>query len=93
MIGFKLAVERVPIMGTVVKNWAVAFIAFVVLRAIARCCSAPLLIAVGLMLSLPSSAIAEEGSIAITLNKLEAHDKDCRVYFAIDNKNDAINRS
>jgi hypothetical protein len=34
------------------------------------------------------TATAEEGSIAIELNKLEAHDKDCRAYFVIDNKND-----
>ncbi|ODR98341.1 hypothetical protein AUC69_09600 [Methyloceanibacter superfactus] len=34
------------------------------------------------------TAVAEEGNIAIELNKLEAHDKDCRAYFVIDNKND-----
>lgn len=31
---------------------------------------------------------SQEGSIAIELNKLEQHDKDCRAYFVIDNKND-----
>jgi hypothetical protein len=35
-----------------------------------------------------STALAEEGTIAVELNKLEAHDKDCRAYFVIDNKND-----
>jgi hypothetical protein len=34
------------------------------------------------------AASAEEGSIAIELNKLEAHENDCRAYFVIDNKND-----
>ncbi len=35
-----------------------------------------------------SSAAAEEGSLAIELNKLEAQGDDCRAYFVIDNKND-----
>jgi len=35
-----------------------------------------------------SAATAEEGNIAIELNKLEPHDEDCRAYFVIDNKND-----
>lgn len=35
-----------------------------------------------------NAATAEEGSIAIELNKLEAHDQDCRAYFVVDNKND-----
>ena len=34
------------------------------------------------------AASAEEGSIAIELNKLEAHENDCRAYFVIDNKDD-----
>ena len=33
-------------------------------------------------------AAAEEGEIAIELNKLEAHNNDCRAYFVIDNKQD-----
>lgn len=37
-----------------------------------------------------STAAAEEGDITIELNKLEAHDKDCRAYFVIDNKNDTF---
>jgi hypothetical protein len=47
----------------------------------------PLITAALLLLSLGAAA-AEEGNIAIELNKLEAHDKDCRAYFVIDNKND-----
>ena len=47
----------------------------------------PLIAATLLVLGF-GTAIAEEGSIAIELNKLEAHDKDCRAYFVIDNKND-----
>ena len=35
-----------------------------------------------------SSATAEEGNLAIELNKLEAQGEDCRAYFVIDNKND-----
>ncbi len=35
-----------------------------------------------------SSAAAEEGSLVIELNKLEAQGDDCRAYFVIDNKND-----
>lgn len=35
-----------------------------------------------------SAALAQEGNIAIELNKLEPHDSDCRAYFVIDNKND-----
>ena len=35
-----------------------------------------------------SSATAEEGGLAIELNKLEAQGEDCRAYFVIDNKND-----
>lgn len=46
------------------------------------------LMAVALVLSSLGAATAEEGNIAIELNKLEAHDKDCRAYFVIDNKND-----
>jgi hypothetical protein len=34
------------------------------------------------------SAAAQEGNIAIELNKLEPHNSDCRAYFVIDNKND-----
>jgi hypothetical protein len=34
------------------------------------------------------AAMTEEGSIAIELNKLEAHESDCRAYFVIDNKKD-----
>jgi hypothetical protein len=34
------------------------------------------------------AAVAEEGSIAVELNKLEAHNNDCRAYFVIENKND-----
>ena len=34
------------------------------------------------------TASAEEGDIAIELNKLEAHNSDCRAYFVIDNKQD-----
>lgn len=49
--------------------------------------AAPLIAAALLVLG-PGQAAAEEGSIAIELNKLEAHDKDCRAYFVIDNKND-----
>lgn len=45
------------------------------------------LFATALLLGLGTAA-AEEGSIAIELNKLEAHDSDCRAYFVIDNKND-----
>ena len=42
-----------------------------------------------MMLALEGTAAkAEEGSISIELNKLEAHDSDCRAYFVIDNKND-----
>ena len=48
--------------------------------------AATLLIAAALLV--PGPAAAEEGNIAIELNKLEAHDKDCRAYFVIDNKND-----
>ncbi len=48
--------------------------------------AAPLMVAV--LLSSLCTATAEEGNIAIELNKLEAHDKDCRAYFVIDNKND-----
>ncbi len=47
----------------------------------------PLVAAALLLLGL-GTAVAEEGNIAIELNKLEAHDKDCRAYFVIDNKND-----
>ena len=36
----------------------------------------------------PGTAAAEEGEIAIELNKLEAHNSDCRAYFVIDNKQD-----
>lgn len=35
-----------------------------------------------------STASAQEGSLAIELNKLEAQGEDCRAYFVIDNKND-----
>lgn len=49
--------------------------------------AAPLM-AAALLLSSLGTATAEEGNIAIELNKLEAHDKDCRAYFVIDNKND-----
>ena len=49
--------------------------------------AAPLMATV-LLLSSLGTATAEEGNIAIELNKLEAHDKDCRAYFVIDNKND-----
>lgn len=35
-----------------------------------------------------STASAEEGSLAIELNKLEAQGENCRAYFVIDNKND-----
>lgn len=31
---------------------------------------------------------AEEGAVAIELNKLEANNSDCRAYFVIDNKKD-----
>ncbi len=53
----------------------------------ARHAAMPLIAATLLVLGF-GTAIAEEGSIAIELNKLEAHDKDCRAYFVIDNKND-----
>lgn len=46
------------------------------------------LIAATLMLGLGAAA-AEDGNIAIELNKLEAHDQDCRAYFVIDNKKDS----
>jgi len=49
--------------------------------------AAALLIAAASLIG-PGQAAAEEGDIAIELNKLEAHDKDCRAYFVIDNKND-----
>ena len=45
------------------------------------------LIAAALLLG-PGTAAAEEGQIAIELNKLEAHGNDCRAYFVIDNKKD-----
>jgi hypothetical protein len=45
------------------------------------------LVAASLLFGLGTAA-AEEGNIAIELNKLEAHDNDCRAYFVIDNKND-----
>jgi hypothetical protein len=45
------------------------------------------LIATAIFLGLGTAA-AEEGEIAIELNKLEPHDKDCRAYFVIDNKKD-----
>lgn len=45
-------------------------------------------IAAALLLFGLSSAIAEEGSIAIELNKLEPHESDCRAYFVINNQND-----
>lgn len=46
------------------------------------------LVAAALMVTSLGAAVAEEGNIAIELNKLEAHDNDCRAYFVIDNKND-----
>lgn len=49
--------------------------------------AAPLM-AAALLLAGLGTATAEEGNIAIELNKLEAHDTDCRAYFVIDNKND-----
>lgn len=52
-----------------------------------RQATVPFVAAVLLVLGL-GTAVAEEGSIAIELNKLEAHNKDCRAYFVIDNKND-----
>ena len=33
-------------------------------------------------------SVAEEGAVAIELNKLEANNSDCRAYFVIDNKKD-----
>lgn len=46
------------------------------------------LLAMAVLLFGAGGTMAEEGSIAIELNKLEAHDKDCRAYFVINNKND-----
>lgn len=46
------------------------------------------LFATAVLLFGAGGTMAEEGSIAIELNKLEAHDKDCRAYFVINNKND-----
>jgi hypothetical protein len=48
---------------------------------------AALFAAAALLLGLGTAA-AQEGSIAIELNKLEAHNSDCRAYFVIDNKKD-----
>ena len=45
------------------------------------------LIAAALLIGL-GAATAEEGNVAIELNKLEPNDKDCRAYFVINNKND-----
>ena len=45
------------------------------------------LVAAALLLGL-GTAMAEEGNVAIELNKLEPHDNDCRAYFVINNKND-----
>lgn len=53
-----------------------------------RCLAAAPLMAAALPLASLAAATAEEGNIAIELNKLEAHDNDCRAYFVIDNKND-----
>ena len=36
----------------------------------------------------PAITAAEEGGVAIELNKLEAKNSDCRAYFVIDNKSD-----
>lgn len=47
----------------------------------------PLFAAALLLLGL-GTAVAEEGNIAIELNKLEPQGDDCRAYFVIDNKND-----
>ena len=51
-----------------------------------RLAAAPLMAAI--LLSSLGAASAEEGNIAIELNKLEAQGQDCRAYFVIDNKND-----
>lgn len=53
-----------------------------------KCLVAAPLFAATIFLSSAGSAIAQEGNIAIELNKLEAHENDCRAYFVIDNKND-----
>jgi hypothetical protein len=52
-----------------------------------RLATAPLM-ASALLLSSLGAATAQEGNIAIELNKLEAQGQDCRAYFVIDNKND-----
>lgn len=52
-----------------------------------RLAATPLL-AAALLLSGLGTAAAEEGNIAVELNKLEAHNNDCRAYFVIENKND-----
>lgn len=41
---------------------------------------------VSLLLLAPAAATAEEGTVAIELNKLEPKDGDCRAYFVIDNE-------
>ena len=51
-----------------------------------RAVAAPALTAAVLLCS--SGAKAEDGNIAIELNKLEANEEACRAYFVIDNKND-----
>jgi hypothetical protein len=43
------------------------------------------LIAMSLLLTGLGAATAQEGSVAIELNKLEPKDGDCRAYFVIDN--------
>ena len=48
--------------------------------------AAPL--AAALLLFGLGTATAEDGSLAIELNKLEAQGEDCRAYFVIDNKKD-----
>lgn len=51
-------------------------------------CTRTQVLAAAMLLFSFGIASAEEGSIAIELNKLEAHGDDCRAYFVIDNKND-----